>query len=87
MLSSFGNRCPAKVLDVPRQADRQTDTQMEICAVQPWNMTDWNGIYSSHHGNSSFGYYRQLAALIRSFCTTLVQPGPAVVTIIERWMP
>lgn len=42
MLSSFGNRCPAKVLDVPRQADRQTDTDGNMCyATMEYDRLEW----------------------------------------------
>ena len=41
-------------------------------------------VYSGHHGTSISGHHRQVAAVSRSYCTGLVQLGPAVVTIHER---
>ena len=38
------------------------------------------------HRTSIVGHYWQVAVLSRPFCTGLVQLGPAVVTIVERWL-
>ena len=45
----------------------------------------YSGIWSLM-GQEFVGHCRQWAALGRSVCTVLVQLGPAVATIIDRWL-
>ena len=46
----------------------------------------WNLSIVVTNGTRIFWPLRQWAALGRSVCTVLVQLGPAVATIIDRWL-